>query len=125
MHTSVRQPGERIGYGGTYVVETPDTRIGIVQMGYNDGVPWRLSNVGSVRIGGQLAPIVGRVSMDSMAVDLTALTGVEVGDEVLILGARDGVEIRPESIADLAGTIPYELMVKIDSRRVQRVFIGD
>ena len=94
-------------------------------MGYNDGVPWRLSNVGTVRIGGQLASICGRVSMDSLAVDLTALPQAGVGDEVLLLGARDGVEIRPEQVAELAGTIPYELMVKIDSRRVQRVFVGD
>ena len=59
------------------------------------------------------------------AVDLTALPQAGVGDEVLLLGARDGVEIRPEQVAELAGTIPYELMVKIDSRRVQRVFVGD
>ena len=125
VHTETYAPGQRIGYGGTYVVDRPGTRIGIVQMGYNDGVPWRLSNVGTVRIGGQAAPIVGRVSMDSLAVNLTDLPAAGVGDEVLLLGARDGVEIRPEDVAELAGTIPYELMVKIDSRRVQRVFVGD
>lgn len=125
VHTATYQPGQRIGYGGTFVVDHPDTRIGIVQMGYNDGVPWRLSNVGTVQIRGNEVPIVGRVSMDSLALDLTDVPQVEIGDEVLILGAKDGEEIRPEKIADLAGTIPYELMVKIDSRRVQRVFVGD
>lgn len=125
VHVATYEPGQRIGYGGTYVVERPGTRIGIVQMGYNDGVPWRMSNVGTVRIGGHEASIVGRVSMDSLALDLTPLPHADVGDEVLLIGARDGVEVRPEDVAELAGTIPYEIMVKIDSRRVQRVFVGD
>jgi alanine racemase len=125
VHVQEYAEGQRIGYGGTFVVSAPNTRIGIVQMGYCDGVPWRLSNVGRVSIGGGEVPIVGRVSMDSMAIDLTGRPQAGVGDEVLIFGARDGVELRPERVAAWAGSMPYELIVNIDSRRVQRVFIGD
>jgi len=124
-HISDRRRGERIGYGGTFVVERAQMRVGIVQMGYNDGVPWRLSNRGAVMVGGRMAAIVGRVSMDSLAVDLSEHPHVGVGDEVLLYGEHEGHVIRPEDVAELAGTIPYELLVKIDSRRVQRLFVGD
>ena len=74
---------------------------------------------------GRPAPIVGRVSMDSLAVDLTEHPNAQVGDEVLIFGRHEGAELRPEYVAEQAGTIPYELMVKVDNRRVQRLFVGD
>jgi len=48
-----------------------------------------------------------------------------VGDEVLVFGSRDGHTLRPEAVAEQAGTIPYELLVRVDSRRVQRIFVGD
>ena len=125
VHVAEYGPGQRIGYGGTFVVERENCRIGIVQMGYNDGVPWRLSNRGEVLVGGRKARIVGRVSMDSLAVDLSDLPTAEIGAEVLLFGAHEGGEIRPEAVAEQAGTIPYELLVKIDNRRVQRIFVGD
>jgi alanine racemase len=117
--------GQRVGYGGTYVIEAEEQRIGIVEAGYNDGVPWRLSGQGEVMVQGRRAPILGRVSMDSMAVDLSAVPDAAVGDEVLIFGAHEGQVLRPEEVARRAGTIPYELLVNVDSRRVQRVFRGD
>lgn len=114
--------GQRVGYGGTYVIEHEHQRVGIVEAGYNDGVPWRLSGVGQVMVLGRRIPILGRISMDSMAVDLTTVPEAAVGDEVLIFGARDSQGLRPEDVAAEAGTIPYELLVNVDSRRVQRVF---
>ena len=74
---------------------------------------------------GRSARIIGRVSMDSMAIDLSGVPDAGVGDEVLIFGAHDGQVLRPERVADTAGTSPYELLVKVESRRVQRVFVGD
>lgn len=117
--------GKRVGYNGTYTIEADHQRVGIVSAGYNDGVPWRLSNQGEVMLHGRRVRVLGRVSMDSMAIDLTDVPDAVVGDEVLLFGARDGQELRPEEVAARAGTIPYELLVKVDSRRVQRVFVGD
>jgi alanine racemase len=114
--------GQRVGYGGTYVIKEEEQRVGIVEAGYNDGVPWSLSGVGSVMVLGRKVPILGRISMDSMAVDLSTVPEAAVGDEVLIFGDREGQELRPETVAAQAGTIPYELLVNVDSRRVQRVF---
>jgi alanine racemase len=125
VHVATFRAGERIGYAGAYVVPRDGLRVGIVGMGYADGVPWSLSNRGAVLVGGQRAPILGRVSMDSMAVDLSACPEAAPGDEVLVFGAREGAVLRPEEVADQAGTIPYELLVRVDSRRVQRIFVGE
>lgn len=114
--------GQRVGYGGTYVVEAEQQRVGIVEAGYNDGVPWRLSAAGEVMVQGRRAAVLGRVSMDSMAIDLSAVPEAAVGDEVLIFGATEGQVLPLEEVARRAGTIPYELLVNVDSRRVQRVF---
>ncbi|MFM9072210.1 MAG: alanine racemase, partial [Cyanobium sp.] len=114
--------GQRVGYNGTYVVEAEEQRVGIVAAGYNDGVPWTLSNRGEVMVQGQRVPIIGRVSMDSMAIDLSTVPQASVGDEVLLFGSDEGQTLRPEEVAAQAGTIPYDLMVHVDSRRVQRLF---
>jgi len=114
--------GQRVGYNGTYVIEAPQQRVGIVAAGYNDGVPWSLSNRGEVMLLGQRVPIIGRVSMDSMAIDLSAVPQAAVGDEVLLFGVYEGQTLRPEEVAARAGTIPYDLLVHVDSRRVQRLF---
>ena len=117
--------GQRVGYSGTYVVSAAEQRVGIVAAGYNDGVPWRLSNSGEVMVHGRRVRVLGRVSMDSMAIDLSEVAEAAVGDEVLIFGSHEGQELRPEELAARAGTIPYELLVNVDSRRVQRLFRGD
>jgi len=117
--------GQRVGYNGTYTVEAESQRVGIVAAGYNDGVPLRLSNRGTVMLHGRRAPIIGRVSMDSMAIDLSACSDAAVGDEVLIFGAHEGQNLPAEETATRAGTIPYDLLVNVDSRRVQRLFRSD
>jgi len=116
--------GDRIGYGGTYIVEAPSQVIGIVEMGYADGVPWSLSGCGEVMLGGVRVPILGRVSMDSLAVDLSACPDASPGDDVLLFGVHAGSVLRPEEVAARAGTIPWELLVRVDTRRVARVFVG-
>ena len=125
VKVAVHQQGDRIGYAGSFVVPSDGMRVGIVGMGYNDGVPWSLSNKGTVLVSGRPAAILGRISMDSMAVDLSQHPQAESGDEVLVFGSRDGHTLRPEQVAEQAGTIPYELLVRVDSRRVQRLFVGE
>ena len=124
VQVSTHQRGQRIGYNGTYTVTAKSQRVGIVAAGYNDGVPWRFSNRGEVMIQGRRLRVLGRVSMDSMAIDLDPLPEAAVGDEVLIFGAHEGQVLRPELAAELAGTIPYDLLVHVDSRRVPRLFRG-
>ena len=107
--------GAPISYGGTYV--TSETRkIATVPVGYGDGYPRLLSNRGSVLIHGQRAPIVGRVCMDQMMVDVTDIPDVEEGDRVILMG-RDGKdEITAEELADLCGTISYEIICTLGAR---------
>lgn len=123
-HITTFQPGQKIGYGGTFTVEDAPRRIGVVGMGYNDGVPWRLSGRGYGLLRGKQARFLGRVSMDSLVVDLSDHPEVEIGEDVLLFGAYDGEHLPITEVAEVAGTIPYELMVKVDSRRVQRLFVS-
>ena len=116
--------GDRIGYSGTYKVTHDGFRAGILPIGYNDGLPLMLSNVGVTMIDGLPAPIVGRISMDSCAIDLSEVPQAGVDTEVLIYGRHNGGEIRAEKLAELAGTHVWELMVRTGSR-VQRVYVGE
>ncbi len=111
--------GEKIGYSCTFEAEN-DMVIGVVPAGYADGVPWALSNAGIVGIGGETAPIVGRVCMDMFMIDLSAVKNARVGDVVTLFGGRDQ-RLSAESVAERAGTIPYEILCRI-SRRVPRIY---
>lgn len=103
--------GERVGYGGTWQAQH-DTVLGIVAAGYGDGYPWRLPSGTPVLIREQRVAMVGRVSMDMIAVDLGQGTEVCVGDEAVLWGPGLGVEELAHSI----GTIPYELLCGISQR---------
>lgn len=124
-HVTTFRAGQKIGYGATFRVEGAPRRVGVVGMGYNDGVPWRLSGRGHGLIRGKKAAFLGRVSMDSLVVDLSDHPNVGVGEDVLLFGAHEGEHLPITEVAEIAGTIPYEIMVKVDSRRVQRLFVGD
>jgi alanine racemase len=113
--------GERVGYGGTYRVAPGGARVGVVPAGYHDCVPRDLSNRGHVIVAGIRCPIVGRVSMDSMTVDLSKCEDAHVGSDVLILGRYGDWIVAPEGLAESIRTIPYELMVRVGPR-VQRIF---
>jgi alanine racemase len=115
--------GDRVGYGGSYTVAADSLRAGVLPLGYHDGIPWSLSNRGAVLVDGRPAPIIGRVSMDSLVVDLTAAPGAAAGSEALLFGVRHGAVLRPEEVAAQAETIPYELLARLGPR-VQRVYVG-
>lgn len=115
-------PGHCVGYGRTFTASRP-TRLGIIPAGYFDGFPRSLSNAAMVGTSCGDAPIIGRISMDQLAVDLTDLPPLGPGSEVTLI---DDCEDRPNSVQSLAhrlGTIPYEITCLL-GRRVQRVRVG-
>ena len=112
--------GQAIGYGGTYVTKAP-TRIAILPVGYADGLNRGLSSNGRVIVREHYAPIVGRISMDLTTVDVTGIPDVELADEVILLGSSDGLSVDAREHADLAHTIPYEILCAI-SKRVPRKY---
>ncbi len=103
--------GERVGYGGVWTARRP-TRLAIAAAGYGDGYPRNTASGAPVLVNGGRASIAGRVSMDMIAVDVTDLTPVAVGDVVTLWGS--GVNV--EEIARAAGTIPYELVCGVSQR---------
>lgn len=103
--------GERVGYGGRWSASRP-TRLAIVAAGYGDGYPRNTASGTAVMVGGRRAELVGRVSMDMIAVDVTGLPPVAVGDPVALWGP--GVPV--EDVARAAGTIPYELVCGVSQR---------
>ena len=112
--------GNAVSYGGTYVTQK-DTRIATIAIGYADGYPRALSNRAEVLIRGVRCPIVGRVCMDQLMVDASAVPSVQEGDTVTLFG-RDGEMVLPvDELASLCGTINYELTCAM-SRRVPRVY---
>lgn len=115
--------GSTVGYGQTWIAPRP-MRLGLVPVGYADGYPRALSNCGHMIVHGQAARITGRVSMDLTVIDITQIPNACVGDEVTII---DNDPLSPASvykIAELAETIPYEILCRI-GRRVRRVAVDD
>lgn len=110
--------GQALGYGGTYVTKAP-SRIAVLPVGYADGLNRGLSAGGRVIVRESYAPIVGRISMDLTLVDVTGIPDIEVGDEVVLLGSSDGLNVDAREHAELANTIPYEILCAI-SKRVPR-----
>jgi len=113
--------GTEVSYGRTYSMPK-DGRIALLPIGYGDGVPRRLSNVGHVLIRGQRAPIAGRVCMDQILIDVTNIPEVSVGDEVVLVGRQGDGQITLEEIAMQVGSIPYEVTCQLTSR-VPRVYV--
>lgn len=113
--------GETVSYGRTWTAPR-DTWIATVPVGYGDGYSRLLSNRGRMLIGGRSYPIVGRVCMDQTMIDLGPDTGVQVGDEVVLVGRSGDEEITTSEIAEAMGTIPYEVTCLI-TRRVARKYV--
>jgi alanine racemase len=111
-------PGESVGYGQTWVASHQST-IGLVPAGYADGYRRILSNRAYVLVGGRRCPVIGRVSMDQVTVDLTDVPEVRLGDEVVLIGTQGEGSIPGDEVASWADTISYEILTGI-SRRVPR-----
>lgn len=115
--------GRAVGYGGTYVTRAP-TVIATIPVGYADGYRRSLSGRFYVLLHGARAPILGRVCMDQLMVDVTAIPDVRVGDRVVLLGTDGDETITVEAMATAADTFNYELICGI-SRRVARVYLRE
>ena len=109
------QAGDTVGYGRTFTA-TRDSVIMTIPIGYGDGYPRILSNRSCVLVKGRRAPQVGRVCMDMLMADVTDIPGVTLKDEVAVLGRQGDAVITPDELADLAGTIPYEIMLGFSPR---------
>jgi len=103
--------GETVGYGATWRAER-DSQIAILAAGYGDGLPRQLADGTPVLVAGKRVPLVGRVSMDMVAVDVTGVDAVAVGSQAVLWGR----ELAVEEVAGYAGTIPYELLCGISQR---------
>ena len=112
--------GREIGYGGTYTTTAP-TAVATVACGYADGYRRSLSNKFHVLIKGQKAPILGRICMDQLMVDVTAIPDVTPGDQVVLLGSQGDARISAEELGEAAGSFNYETVCAI-SRRVPRYY---
>ena len=108
--------GAAVGYNARYQAPR-DIRMAVIAAGYADGMPRALTNNGQIEIGGQLAPIIGAVSMDLTTIDVTDCGPIQIGDEAAIIGER----ITADDVARAAGTISYEILTGIGNR-VQRVY---
>ncbi|HMK76452.1 MAG TPA: alanine racemase [Thermodesulfobacteriota bacterium] len=112
--------GARISYGGTFRTKR-ESRIATLPIGYADGYSRHLSNHGEVLIHGKRAPVVGKVCMDFIMVDVTDIPRVSVGDEVILIGRQGGEQITPEEIAEKINSISYEVLCSI-GKRVPRIY---
>ncbi|MDD5439102.1 MAG: alanine racemase [Candidatus Omnitrophica bacterium] len=114
-------PGRSISYGRTYITQVPTT-IATLPIGYADGYGRILSGKAEVLIHGRPAPVIGKVTMDQIMVDVGHIRNVKVGDDVVLLGRQGQRVIKIEEMSRLAGTIPYEIVTGV-TWRVPRVFI--
>ena len=109
------EPGDSAGYGRTWKAPAA-TSVGVLPIGYGDGVRRALSNNAEVLVGGRRCPLVGTVSMDNVTIDLGAGTDVEAGAEAVLIGAQGDERILAEELARRLGTINYEITCGISAR---------
>ena len=116
--------GRTISYGQTFTAENL-MRIATVTAGYADGFSRHLSNKAEVLVGGQRCPVIGRVTMDQLMVDVTRLPAVQCGDEVVFIGKQGDAQITASDVARWEDTIPWEVLCGITkTARVPRVYRG-
>jgi alanine racemase len=111
--------GERVGYGGAFQAEHA-MRVGIVACGYADGYPRHAPTGTPIAVAGVITRILGRVSMDMLACDLSAIPGAQVGSPVTLWGAGEGGMVDADAVAAAAGTISYELFCAVAPRVPRR-----
>lgn len=104
--------GESVGYGRTWIADRA-SRIAIIPIGYSDGFDRKLSNIGRVIVCGSYAPVIGRVAMNMIMVDVNNIKNIKEGSEVIIIGRKGKLEITAEELAEKIGTINYEVVSRI------------
>jgi alanine racemase len=121
IHLKNVPAGTKISYGCTHETSAPTT-LATIPAGYGDGYNRRLSNRAQVLVRGQRAPLVGRVCMDASMIDVGHVDETAVGDEVVLIGRQGDAFIAADEVADLLGTINYEVVTAL-TQRVARVYI--
>lgn len=112
--------GETVGYGRTFAAQR-ESVIASVPIGYHDGYARNLSNRGNMIVNGKIAPVVGRISMDWVTIDISEIAGANAGTRVTVIGSEHDISIKAEDIAAMLSTISYEVTCGI-STRVPRIF---
>ncbi len=115
------EAGVGVSYGHTYITDR-ETVVATLPIGYADGYPRLLSNKGGVLIDGKLAPLIGRICMDQLMVDVTDIPSAKIGSVATLMGADD--RVRADRIAELIGTISYEILCGI-SPRIPRIYVNE
>ncbi|MCI9175775.1 MAG: serine racemase VanT catalytic subunit [Lachnospiraceae bacterium] len=113
--------GESAGYGLAYCAGK-NQKIGVLSIGYADGIPRSLSNRGQVLLKGKSAPVIGRICMDQMLVDLSGIEHAVPGDEAVLIGKSGDLEIRAEDMAGWADTISNEILSRM-GERLERIAV--
>src|SRR2546421_250166 len=114
--------GSSISYGRTFIAPQ-NMRVATLSAGYADGYPWHLSNRGAaVLVRGKRCPLLGRVTMDLMVIDVSGLDDVQVGGDVVLMGRGGSEEISCSELGEKAGTITWEIVTRIGAR-VRRVYV--
>lgn len=108
-------PGHSAGYGRTWVAGSP-TRVAILPVGYSHGFRRLPHEDGAVLLHGQTAPVIGRISMEKCAIDVSQIAGAQVGDEVVLLGRQGGRRISAETLAQRFGSSNYEVVSALSAR---------
>ena len=116
-------PNTPIGYGGTYIT-TKECVIATIPIGYGDGYPRELSGKGYVLIQGERAPIIGRICMDQMMVDVSNIKALKIGEVVTLIGKDKEQCISVEELSKLSGRFHYEIVCGIN-KRITRVYVND
>lgn len=114
-HLHSIQPGNSVSYNRTFIASRP-SRIAVLPVGYADGYNRLLSNRGVVLIAGRRAPVVGRVCMDMIMIDVTDVPGVDIGHEAILIGQQGQERITAADLASWQQTIPYEILCAIGPR---------
>ncbi len=113
--------GRSISYCRSYVTRRATT-VATIPIGYGDGYCRMLSNKAQVLVHGQRAPVIGNVTMDQMMIEVSHIGGVKVGDEVVLIGKQGKAEITVNELADLIGTIPYDVMCALGKQVQHRIY---
>lgn len=120
VHVKTVPQGFKIGYGHIY--EAPsERRIATVSIGYADGYNRCLTGVGYVLVQGKKAPVVGKICMDQMMIDVTDIENVKVGDTVTVMGKNGGEEISPETLGSMCNSFNYEVICNF-MPRIKRIY---
>lgn len=121
VHINNLKAGDTVSYGRTFTAKK-DTKIAVLPIGYADGYPRILGNKAQALVKGQRCEVVGTVCMDHIMIDVTEVENVSIGDEVVLIGKQGSNEITAKELADLAGTIHYEIVTGVQ-KRVKREYI--